>query len=130
MNVYENAMNVLFRKYHGKAIEDWGSTNSPHMKQFAKDVRRTLKLMPDVKLEDLSLGHYYISGFFSKDGKYAYFSYDVPRGELPLDMERHDAFRGILVRTAKNLKDYTGGHNYFCAFGDFDKKVMQLLEAA
>ena len=126
--MYKTAINALKKKYHGRGIEDWASETSPQFKQFAKDVKKIFKQIPNVKLEKFNLGHYYISGFFSKDDKYVYFAYDVPRGELPLDMERNDAMLGILVRTAKSTKDYTGGSNNFCAFGDFDKKVQQLLE--
>ena len=119
-------MKNLIQKYHGRHIEDDGSVTSREFKEFVKDFKKELK-HGDFKLEDCHGGHYYLSGFLSKNGKYVYFSYDVPRGNQPMDMTRTDAMEGILIRTAEHLKDYTGGINHFTNFEKFFEDVDRLL---
>lgn len=52
-------------------------------------------------------GHFYISGFFTINEKCFYFSLSDVRG-----MEFQDQIE-LLYRTAKNNKDFQGGHNQF-----------------
>ena len=52
---------------------------------------------------EVSLGYYYLSGFFTVNEQYYYFS--IP------DVRWSD--NKLLVRTAKHNKDYTGGANNF-----------------
>lgn len=56
---------------------------------------------------EMSYGFYYFSGFFtSPTGQIYYFSCsDV----------RHFGYNKLLIRTAKNYSDYTGGMNQFCS---------------
>ena len=51
---------------------------------------------------ELHTGHYYFYGFFMYKNQYWYFSSGDCRFKL---------FSGMLIRTAKNNKDYTGGCN-------------------
>ena len=127
--MYEKSVCLwLYRKYHQKIVDDWGSVNSPAMKQFAKDAKKTFKQIEGVKLEDFSLGHYSISGFFSGNGGYVYFSYDIPRGDNPIDMARIDPLEGILIRKASSTKDYTGGTNTFTNMMNFEYSLKDLLD--
>jgi hypothetical protein len=56
-----------------------------------------------------SLGHFYISGFIELDNsKFVYFSIEDLRGGSK-----------FMIRTAKSLKDYTGGQNNYLNIDDF-----------
>lgn len=120
-------MNRLINKYNGKSIEDDFSVKSREFKQFAKDFKKELRQLDDLKLESFSVGHYDVSGFLSQNNEYVYFSYSVPRGNEPMDMSRSDAWAGILYRTAKDTKDYHGGINNFTNFFNFEKDVKNLF---
>ncbi len=78
---------------------------------FAKDFQKEIKKAtePQYKLVTYSRGHFYISGFLkSKDtGKFIYFSISDVRAFS------NEWYNQILVRTAKDEKDYTGGINNF-----------------
>lgn len=73
-------------------------------------------------------GRYYISGFIRKDGKYAYFSYSVPRYGYPIDFNKTDACEGFLLRTAENEHDFRGGHNNFTNLSCFMDMLERLLK--
>lgn len=55
---------------------------------------------------EMNYGFNYFSGFFtSKTGQVYYFS--------SMDV-RYDPYERLLIRTAKNYTDYTGGSNNYC----------------
>lgn len=66
---------------------------------FAKDV-----VAAGWTIEKKSKGHFHLSLFASKDGKFIYLSWDA-RSCMGID--------SVLVRTAKSTSDYTGGNNNF-----------------
>lgn len=116
------------KKYQGKVLEDHGSVLSPEFIRFAADVKSTIRAICKENGADLvkwSTGHYDVSGFVLKNGKYVYFSYSEPR-HLPIDLNRHDAWDGILIRTAAHEKDYTGGQNNFCNIHSFGTVLNRL----
>ncbi len=84
-----------------------------YARTFKREVSSELE-RAGLKLESFNRGHFYVSGFFSKEGKYWYFSQSDVRG-LGSDAK-------ILLRTAQNLKDYTGGINNYASLqvGMFD----------
>lgn len=83
-------------------------------KSFARSFKNTLKKIGTengFKIANFETGHFFVSGFLEmKDGKLIYFSH-------------HNGDDRILVRTAKDLKDFTGGYNNFCLFSELGKKV-------
>ena len=65
-----------------------------------------------------SLGHFYISGFIELDNnKFVYFSIENLRGGSK-----------FMIRTAKSLKDYTGGQNNYLNIDDFSLFKKDLTE--
>ena len=58
---------------------------------------------------ELGRGHFYFSGFFKnlETGKWVYVNCAVVR------FFKNEWYNRLLVRTAKNNKDYTGGKNEF-----------------
>jgi len=81
------------------------SVKTPEFKSFARDFKREftqeLKSIDATNIK-FSVGHFYVSGFFtSKTGQVYYFSLSDVRG-CP---------NQLMYRTAKDYKDYTGGMN-------------------
>lgn len=112
-----------FLDWHNKAVEDDGAYVSDDFKDFCKDLRAYLKKTVARKgwtLDTFSPSHYDVSGFLVKDNKYIYFSYSVPRGEINMDFNRHDAMCGVLIRTADSNSDYSGGSNHFTSWYNFE----------
>lgn len=75
-------MDKIYKKYQGHTIENWISETSPDFKKFAGYVKRRMKIAAadrGIVLEDFIVGHYFISGFFRKNEKWAYFSFDECR---------------------------------------------------
>ena len=122
---------TFVKKYQGRGVEDWISYMSDDAKQFAKDFKSTVKdIFKDdgIDIVNWSVGHYFMSGFLKKDDKYVYFSRNIERRGYPIHLEGHDVLFGILVRTAKSDKDYTGGHNNFTSMTDLRQTVLRLFE--
>ena len=66
------------------------------------------KILNVLRAEDIvyNKGHFYISGFFTVDNQAYYFSLG--------DVRQNDARPKLLIRTADNYSDYSGGaNNYF-----------------
>lgn len=97
-------------------LENWNTsgTNSKHDPEFKK-FTSLFKSFMKTELEKIkatnivfSVGHYYISGFFTNaNGQPFYFSISDVRGSLPVSGYQHP----LMYRTAKDYKDYTGGSN-------------------
>lgn len=71
---------------------------------FSKHFKSAIKQILDehgATLKSYSIGHFYVSGFYEKNGKIGYFSLKDVRSETP----------SLLYRTAAHEKDYTGGQN-------------------
>ena len=66
-------------------------------------------------------GFYCASGFIERDGKFVYFSISDVRHF------QHVWSTAILVRTAKDGHDYTGGNNNFADLAGFEPLVDRLL---
>lgn len=100
-----------------------GCTTGEDFKIFTRKFKSVIvKAMSNAKLVNFSSNHYFLSGFFEKNGKYVYFSISDVRF-FPKEWFNH-----ILVRTAQHDKDYTGGCNNYTTLEEFSTKVNQLLE--
>ena len=100
-----------------------GPTTEMDFRVFARLLRKHIqKVLPDgVQLEKFNAGHYYISGFLGKGGRYAYFSTSDVR-HIPGQWHRN-----ILIRTAKTTSDYTGESNGYTSLANFSQNVERLL---
>lgn len=107
----------FYDKWNQNGIEDWGSTTSAEFNDFIKDFKKVMKALTEKNGWELTVfqkGHYHLFGFVrSEDGGCAYFSYDIPRGEYPLELDM-EGVNGFLVRGAENEQDYHGFTNHFC----------------
>ena len=87
------------------------SGKTPEFKSFARlfknDWTKELATV-GATLEAFNVGHFYLSGFFTLQGQLFYFSISDVRM-----YQEHGHWGSILIRTAKNLKDYSGGTNTY-----------------
>ena len=105
------------------AVFESSCYETPEFKKFYNGFKKALKadlVGSGIELANISKGHFYISGFLKKGEKYVYFSVR--------DVRDYDWHRQALYRTAKSVKDYTGGQNRFCSFGGLVKSCERLLE--
>ena len=119
------------KKYKGKTLEDSGSYVSKDFQSFARSFRALMKENAAThgwQIEKYSVGHYYLSGFLSKGEKHLYFSYS-PARLAPLNLESPSALNGVLLRIARDSKDYTGGRNHFCSVKDIATLIGRFSEA-
>lgn len=123
-------MNAIFNAYQNKTLADDGAYMSADAKKFARDFKRRLTLNAkkrDMEVVNFSVNHYDFSGFIRKDGKYVYFSYDIPRWGEPINFYASGCTNGFLVRTAEHEKDYRGGNNNFTNLMHLLDKIEELL---
>ena len=120
-------LEVLKQRYHGVILEDDGAYMSKEANAFARHIKAYLTGVAyenGFKLAKFDVGHYYVSGFFEKDGKYVYFSRDIERYNYPVDIQRDN---NILIRTAESLTDYRGGSNNYTNFKSIANMALRLL---
>ena len=88
---------------------------------FRKEKRRLTEIFRSKGCYNIEMnyGFYYFSGFFtSSTGQVYYFSCsDV----------RHWNYERLLIRTAKDYQDFTGGSNNFCSVNRQDLINFRLL---
>jgi hypothetical protein len=88
------------------------------VRAFRSDVKRLLKGF-DIQI---SVGHFYVSGFVSQGDKHVYFSVSDVRHFSD------DWYNHVLVRTAKDTKDYHGGSNNYTTLPQLRQAVENLME--
>lgn len=123
-------MKKLYQKYQGREIEDAGSCVSDDFYRLANQIKRAFTNAAKengIELVKFAKGHYYIFGFFKKDEKYVYFSWNAPRWSSRINFNATDAMSGFMLRTAKHDKDYTGGFNNFTNLFGFMDTLNKLM---
>jgi hypothetical protein len=111
----ENSIAQLRRGFMSSSVK------TPQFKTFARTFKCEFKKELDkinAKIEHYNVGHFYVSGFFRKYDKLYYFSLSDVRG---LDPDSNSCMSQLLYRTAKHLKDYTGGINQYVSLHDVPK---------
>lgn len=130
----ELAKRELKEKKDIKGIENWlgysfesSSGLTPEFAEFRREVKRYIKKILPEELELImpfgSL-HFEFSGFIKnkKTGKFVYFSCSDVR------FFKDSWYDDLLIRTAENEKDYTGGSNNSCKITEVSEKAKQLTE--
>lgn len=99
-----------------------GSSIGKDFQTFSRIFRNWLKknIPTGASVASYNRGHYYLSGFIERNGKYVYFTVGDVRFSAIWSTN-------ILVRTAKSSKDYTGGMNNYTTLDRFCKNVDCLL---
>lgn len=102
------------------------SVRTPEFKSFEKDFIEELKKQVGNEFKPYGFGgsHFYVSGFLKnkKTGKIVYISVSDVR------FFPNGWYEDVLIRTAKDEKDYTGGRNNSCNFYEIYEKAKELTE--
>ena len=126
----KSRLESFVHEYHGYGIADAGSVTSQDFKTFAKRLKRVIAEMCEqigAEIVSYDIGHYHISLFLQRGSAYMYLSYNVPRGNYPLDLHASGT-NGFLYRLVKNEKDYKGCGNHFCSLLHLKKCASGLFE--
>ena len=104
-----NALKKMLNGYSGYYFQS-SCGETPEFKTFCTKLKNAMRKeiredFPDLELAAWSKGHFDVSGFITRksDGAIFYFSFR--------DVRNADAAGRQMYRSAKNLKDYTGGMN-------------------
>lgn len=87
---------------------------------FTRNFRAMLKKQEGIEDIQINYNYYDVSGFVRGNGKCVYIS-------LPDLRYQDDWVSRILIRTAKDFKDYSGGRNDYTTIEDLPMKISQML---
>lgn len=113
----------LIKNYKNHQFSSGSSTGSDY-KSFETKYRNILKEICkniNVELVKFSKNHYSFSAFMKRDNNYVYLSISDVRGNN--SWKDH-----ILIRTAENDKDYTGGPNQYTILKNLSSKIDEMLQ--
>jgi len=100
------------------------SSKTPEFKAFASDFKKEIKRQATIyglALSSFNIGHFYVSGFLQVRDNFVYFSCSDVR-YFPNDWKNN-----LLYRTARDIKDFTGGSNHCCSLDQLGEKAKALL---
>ena len=102
--------------------ENWVDGVHPN-KAYSKEKNIVRKALKQADFTDIkfSNGHYYFSGFATKNNKVIYFSISDVRHFPPTG-----GSADLLIRTAKDYKDYTGGGNNWSSLKTKEIQTFEL----
>ena len=117
-------------KWNGKSVADEGCYMSKEAKSFVTAFKNMLKreLTPHgIEVLSLKPNHYDCSGFVKMGSNYVYISYSIPRYGEKINFNKSGILTDVLYRTAKNEKDYRGGHNNFSNIESLPSAIISLF---
>lgn len=126
---------AFIKKWNGRTLEDWGCTVSKEYQGFQTAfINAMKKIAADMggTVVNASKGHYDVSGFIQKGDKFVYFSYDNgldAHGRSHISLTGSGYWEPLLLRTAKDARDYHGGTNNYAPFADCEALIAKLLAA-
>ena len=102
----KQTINLLKQEFESatRATPEWIKFCQVFRKELATDLKKYYKII-DYKF---SRGHFYCSCFFKLPDEKCYY--------VSMSDVRHFPGNPLLIRTAKNLEDYTGGSNNYLPF--------------
>ena len=102
------------KEYNGQDLsKEW-------VNKMKKELKKALKGLEDYDGK-ICLNAYYFSGFINKNGKYVYISSVDTRFWS-------DWKEQILIRYAKNDRDYIGGSNSCVSMSNLANKIKKMLD--
>jgi hypothetical protein len=99
-----------------------GSDLGQDFKDFFRKEKNRLNLILKEKgctNFQLNYGFYYFSGFFTSPSGQVYY--------ISCSDIRHFGYKKLLIRTAKNYSDFTGGSNQYCGINKQDLIDFKLI---
>lgn len=110
-------------KWEGFTFES-SSGLTDEFASFSREFKKHIQKIcgSEYQLVNFSRGHFEVSGFIKRNsnGKMVYFSTSDVR------FSQDNWLNGVLVRTAENEKDYTGGSNNFYSLGRLNEAFDSL----
>lgn len=106
---------TFYTQWQSSVLADAGTYVSKEYRRFQTSlVREISKYATTVgaKVLSSSKGYYYTSCFVERDGKFVYISHSSTLSQMG-DGVRIE-LSSFLIRTARHVKDYTGGTNQYC----------------
>jgi hypothetical protein len=119
---------VFIKKYEGKTLADDGAYVSKEFNNFQNAMKREVKRMAEeigAVLVSFNKGHYDMSWFVERNGKYVYGNYSVIGNRTHVNLLDNVCY----ARIAAHSKDYIGGHNNRCSFAEMQETMDRLLRA-
>lgn len=113
----------LIKDYDGYVFSSGGSTGTDY-KSFQTKYKNILKEIASNiggELVSFNKNHYEFSAFVEKSGKFAYISISDVRHFS------NEWSNRILVRTAKDKKDFSGGMNQYAKLRELEDKLEKVL---
>ena len=124
----------FIKKWHNRVLEDCGSYVSKEFHSFQLAFINQLRKIAKnngAEVVNPCYGHYDISCFIKKNGKFVYLHYDNTlnsgRNVVCLMGFVSGCHAPMLIRTVKGEKDYSGGENNFCQFENCEELINNLL---
>ena|SRR5690554_4637825 len=115
----------FMEKWLGVQFES-SSVLTKQFSSFARQFRTELikKTKEDFKLLDFNREHFYCSGFMQhiESGKIVYFSISDTRHW------QDEWYNNILIRIARDTRDFTGGRNNHTSFNKINEDMVKLVE--
>ena len=124
LKLKENEQKEGIERWLGYTFES-SSSLTPEFAEFRREIKRYIKksLTDDLELI-MPFGslHFAFSGFIKNKitGRFVYFSCSDVRSWSD------GWYNDLLIRTAENEKDYTGGSNNSCKLPELSKKAKEL----
>ena len=114
---------AVVNKFRNVEFES-SSSKTPQFNEFAKMFKKALQEQCDLagaNLHSVNVGHFYLSAFVEKNGKFVYISISDVR-HFP-----NSWFTNVLIRTAKGDKDFSGGSNNYSDLQNLSVNISRLI---
>ena len=124
---------AFIKKWNGRTLEDAGCYVSKEYQSFQTAfINAMKKIAADMggTVVNAGKGHYDLHGFIQVGNKYVYFSYDNSldaHGRTHIALTGSNYWEPLLLRTAKDAKDYRGGENNYSCFAECQSLIKKLL---
>ncbi len=119
----------FFLKWQSAILTDAGSTVSKQYRSFQtaliKEISR-LAASIGAKMISYSKGHYYTSCFIERNGQFVYINHSSGLSRIASGVRIE--LDSILIRTATDEKDFTGGINNYCDINGLQSFMDRLLK--
>lgn len=126
---------AFIRKWNGRTLQDDGAYVSKEFHSFQVAFMNAMKKIAESlggELVKRMYGHYDMSGFIKRGNNFVYFSYSNGIGQggrTHVNLTDKSGWHSpLLLRTARDEKDYHGGCNNYESFECCEKMIDHLLD--
>ena len=126
---------AFIKKWNGRTLQDDGCYVSKEYHSFQVAFMNAMRKIANSvggELVSPSYGHYDMSGFIKRGLNYVYFSYDTSLcegGRTKVILKGKGGWHSpLLLRTAKDARDFRGGCNNYESFENCEGMIARLLD--